>query len=157
MQIPHGGPHTTSSTIYFMTLAFLCSRRAVRASLDTTIYRTRVWEGANRIAPWRRGFNLVIPNYRGSCGFGEGPLQSLPGKIGQQDVADCLAALDAAAQAGFADPSNTAVVGGSHGGECPFQRSRGRVPLLWVRTGHVLTPWYPPSRFPPRPPPSAVP
>ena len=43
-------------------------------------------------------------------------LQTLPGRIGRQDVCDCLAALDAAIAHGMADASRVAVVGGSHGG-----------------------------------------
>ena len=39
---------------------------------------------------------------RGSLGFGEDSVQSLPGKVGKNDVADCIAALDAAAETGAA-------------------------------------------------------
>jgi acylaminoacyl-peptidase len=42
--------------------------------------------------------------------------QSLPGHIGTNDVADCMAALAAAAAAGAADVGRAAAVGGSHGG-----------------------------------------
>lgn len=37
---------------------------------------------------------------RGSTGFGEDALQSLPGRVGRQDVDDCMDALDAAVAAG---------------------------------------------------------
>lgn len=37
---------------------------------------------------------------RGSLGFGEDALQSLPGNIGTNDVADCIAALDLAVAEG---------------------------------------------------------
>lgn len=53
---------------------------------------------------------------RGSLGFGEEALQSLPGNIGTQDVNDVLAAIDDAIQLGLADASKICVLGGSHGG-----------------------------------------
>ena len=37
---------------------------------------------------------------RGSTGYGEDGIQSLPGHIGTNDVADCMAALDAAVAEG---------------------------------------------------------
>lgn len=43
---------------------------------------------------------MVLLNYRGSTGFGEASIQSLPGRIGTNDVADCLAGLQAAVDAG---------------------------------------------------------
>jgi acylaminoacyl-peptidase len=55
-------------------------------------------------------------NYRGSTGFGETALQSLPGNIGRHDVSDMLAAVDAAVAMGVAREGALAVVGGSHGG-----------------------------------------
>jgi acylaminoacyl-peptidase len=62
------------------------------------------------------GYAVVLMNYRGSTGFGESSIQSLPGSIGTNDVADCIASLDAAVSAGHVDPARVAVVGGSHGG-----------------------------------------
>ncbi|KAG0451098.1 hypothetical protein HPP92_026601 [Vanilla planifolia] len=52
----------------------------------------------------------------GSIGFGEEALQSLPGKIGSQDVNDVLSALNFAIERGLVDESKVAVLGGSHGG-----------------------------------------
>ncbi|KAL5712432.1 acylaminoacyl-peptidase [Ranunculus cassubicifolius] len=86
--ILHGGPHTVSLTTFSKSLAFLASL----------------------------GYSLLIVNYRGSLGFGEEALQSLPGKVGSQDVNDVLAALDHVIEMGLADPSKVAVLGGSHGG-----------------------------------------
>jgi acylaminoacyl-peptidase len=85
---PHGGPHTAYSAQFFAPLAFLLAS----------------------------GFNVVLVNYRGSTGFGEEALQSLPGRVGAADVADCIAALAAAAATGAVDSSRVAAVGGSHGG-----------------------------------------
>lgn len=85
---PHGGPHTCYSAQYFMPLTFLLAS----------------------------GYTVVLVNYRGSTGFGERSLRSLPGNIGTNDVADCMAALQAAVEAGYVDPARVAAVGGSHGG-----------------------------------------
>ncbi|XP_062200721.1 acylamino-acid-releasing enzyme 1 isoform X2 [Phragmites australis] len=84
----HGGPHTVYPSSYSKSLAFLFSQ----------------------------GYNLLVVNYRGSLGFGEEALQSLPGNIGSQDVNDVLTALDFVIKKGLIDPSKVAVVGGSHGG-----------------------------------------
>ncbi|XP_010246335.1 PREDICTED: acylamino-acid-releasing enzyme isoform X2 [Nelumbo nucifera] len=86
--ILHGGPHSVSVTSFSKPLAFLSSI----------------------------GYNLLIVNYRGSLGFGEEALQSLPGKVGSQDVSDVLTAIDHAIEMGLVDPSKIAVLGGSHGG-----------------------------------------
>ncbi|KAL6883634.1 hypothetical protein ACP4OV_011048 [Aristida adscensionis] len=84
----HGGPHSVYPSSYSKSLAFLFSQ----------------------------GYNLLVVNYRGSLGFGEEALQSLPGNIGSQDVNDVLTALDCVIKKGQVDPSRVAVVGGSHGG-----------------------------------------
>ncbi|XP_024197810.1 acylamino-acid-releasing enzyme isoform X2 [Rosa chinensis] len=84
----HGGPHTVSLSSFSKSLAFL-----------STI-----------------GFNLLLVNYRGSLGFGEEALQSLPGNIGSQDVNDVLVAVDHVIDMGLASPSKIAILGGSHGG-----------------------------------------
>lgn len=62
------------------------------------------------------GYSVLHVNYRGSLGFGEEALQSLPRNVGRQDVGDVLAALDKAVAMGYADTSRVAVLGGSHGG-----------------------------------------
>ncbi|CAI9285139.1 unnamed protein product [Lactuca saligna] len=86
--ILHGGPHTTFLSSFSKSSGFLASL----------------------------GYTLLIVNYRGSLGFGEEALQSLPGKAGLQDVNDVLTAIDHAIDMGLADPSKITVVGGSHGG-----------------------------------------
>eukprot|EP00879_Flechtneria_rotunda_P013504 GHRR01014100.1.p1 GENE.GHRR01014100.1~~GHRR01014100.1.p1 ORF type:complete len:881 (+),score=271.51 GHRR01014100.1:318-2645(+) len=86
--VPHGGPHTAIPANYYMPFTLLSAL----------------------------GYCIVAVNYRGSLGFGEASVQSLPGNIGRNDVEDCMAALDAAVAAGYADKSQAAVVGGSHGG-----------------------------------------
>ncbi|KAF8014436.1 hypothetical protein BT93_H0304 [Corymbia citriodora subsp. variegata] len=84
----HGGPHSVATSSFSKSLAFLSSL----------------------------GFSLLIVNYRGSLGFGEEALQSLPGNAGSQDVNDVLTAIDHAVNLGLANPSKITVVGGSHGG-----------------------------------------
>ncbi|KAK4425574.1 Acylamino-acid-releasing enzyme [Sesamum alatum] len=86
--ILHGGPHSVLLSSFSKSSAFLASL----------------------------GYSLLIVNYRGSLGFGEEALQSLPGKIGSQDVTDVLTAIDHVIDKGLADPSKIAVLGGSHGG-----------------------------------------
>lgn len=85
---PHGGPHSTFVCNWSPEYAFLCTL----------------------------GYKLILVNYRGSLGFGEAALQSLPGKVGQQDVKDMLDALDKCIELGCVDASRVAVMGGSHGG-----------------------------------------
>ncbi|KAK4258055.1 hypothetical protein QN277_007562 [Acacia crassicarpa] len=84
----HGGPHDVSLSTFSNPLAFLSSI----------------------------GFSLLIVNYRGSLGFGEEVLQSLPGKVGSQDVNDVLSAVDYVINLGLANPSKITVTGLSHGG-----------------------------------------
>ncbi|XWS39245.1 hypothetical protein CRYUN_Cryun18bG0034200 [Craigia yunnanensis] len=86
--ILHGGPHSVSLSSFSKSLAFLSSI----------------------------GYSLLIVNYRGLLGFGEEALQSLPGKVGSQDVNDVLTAIDHVIEKGLANPSKITVLGGSHGG-----------------------------------------
>ncbi|KAK3190182.1 hypothetical protein Dsin_029743 [Dipteronia sinensis] len=84
----HGGPHSVWTTSFSKSSAFLSSI----------------------------GYSLLIVNYRGSLGFGEEALQSLPGNVGSQDVNDVLTAIDHVIDMGLAGPSKLTVLGGSHGG-----------------------------------------
>ncbi|KAG0579472.1 hypothetical protein M758_4G100500 [Ceratodon purpureus] len=86
--ILHGGPHSIAQPSFSKPAAFLSAL----------------------------GFSLLHVNYRGSIGFGEEALQSLPGNIGRQDVGDVLAALNLVVKNGLADPNKVSVMGGSHGG-----------------------------------------
>ena len=86
--IPHGGPHAAHADAWAAPLAFLVGL----------------------------GYACVLVNFRGSTGYGEAGVQSLPGAIGEADVADCMALLQAACAGGWVDASRVAVVGGSHGG-----------------------------------------
>ena len=77
--MPHGGPHSCYPCSFFTGYTFLISL----------------------------GFNMVLVNFRGSLGFGEDSIQSLPGHIGTNDVLDCIACLEAAVQTG--DPFSDVV------------------------------------------------
>jgi len=113
--VPHGGPHSTTPTSFVPSYSFLAAETHCA---------------------------VLHVNYRGSLGFGAHDLNSLPGKIGEQDVADvilatrtALAILNQQGAAGGAtggengggggpaplpspllDRGRVAVVGGSHGG-----------------------------------------
>jgi hypothetical protein len=80
--VPHGGPHTALAVNYYMPFSFLTAL----------------------------GYCVVAVNYRGSLGFGEAGVQSLPGHAGHHDVEDCVASLDAAVAAG--EGARTCVGGG---------------------------------------------
>jgi acylaminoacyl-peptidase len=88
--VPHGGPHSASTSSYVPGFAFLASRCAV-----------------------------VLPNYRGSIGFGQGPLTSLLTNIGRNDVDDVMACTRQVLEQ-FSDRVDAnrgvAICGGSHGG-----------------------------------------
>ncbi|CAI5472870.1 unnamed protein product [Closterium sp. Yama58-4] len=86
--VPHGGPHSVSTTNFVMSYAYLCAL----------------------------GYAVLHVNYRGSLGFGEEALQSLPKHIGRQDVADVVEAIDRVVELGYVDAARMAVIGGSHGG-----------------------------------------
>uniref|UniRef100_A0A803VB78 Acylamino-acid-releasing enzyme n=1 Tax=Ficedula albicollis TaxID=59894 RepID=A0A803VB78_FICAL len=55
-------------------------------------------------------------NYRGSLGFGQDSVASLPGNVGTQDVHDVQLCVERVLQEETLDASRVALVGGSHGG-----------------------------------------
>ena len=63
-----------------------------------------------------RGFAVVDVDYGGSAGYGRAYRAELAGAWGVVDVADCLAAARALADAGRVDPVRMAIRGGSAGG-----------------------------------------
>ncbi|XP_065103867.1 acylamino-acid-releasing enzyme isoform X2 [Paramisgurnus dabryanus] len=58
--MPHGGPHSVLVSEWLLSTAVLC----------------------------KMGFGVLLVNYRGSLGFGQDNIYSLPGNIGTQDVKD---------------------------------------------------------------------
>ncbi|XP_058498460.1 acylamino-acid-releasing enzyme isoform X2 [Solea solea] len=85
---PHGGPHSVVVAEWFLSTAVLC----------------------------RMGFAVLLVNYRGSLGFGQASVLSLPGRIGDQDVKDVQFAVERVLEGGEFDAERVAVSGGSHGG-----------------------------------------
>lgn len=81
-----------------------------RANLDATI---QYWTGI--------GVAVLDVNYSGSAGFGREYRDRLQGRWGQLDVADCVAAVRALADADRIDPYRVAITGGSAGGYTTLQ------------------------------------
>ncbi|NWR23446.1 ACPH enzyme, partial [Emberiza fucata] len=86
--MPHGGPHSVFTAGWMLYPAALC----------------------------RVGFAVLLVNYRGSLGFGQDSVASLPGNVGTQDVHDVQLCVERVLQEEMLDASRVALVGGSHGG-----------------------------------------
>jgi dipeptidyl aminopeptidase/acylaminoacyl peptidase len=70
-----------------------------------------------RFAYWRsRGWNVLVPDHRGSTGHGRQYQQVMRGRWGELDVADVIDALGHARANGWGSPANTVLMGGSAGG-----------------------------------------
>lgn len=63
-----------------------------------------------------RGFAVVDVDHRGSTGYGRRYRLGLRGRWGEADVADCVAAAEALAASGRADPQRMVIRGASAGG-----------------------------------------
>ncbi|XP_067907581.1 acylamino-acid-releasing enzyme-like isoform X2 [Heterodontus francisci] len=85
---PHGGPHSAFTAEWMLYPVTLC----------------------------RLGFAVLLINYRGSSGFGQDSICSLPGNVGSQDVKDVQFSAEHVLKERFADASNVFIIGGSHGG-----------------------------------------
>ncbi|NWX42038.1 APEH enzyme, partial [Steatornis caripensis] len=86
--MPHGGPHSVFTAGWMLYPAALC----------------------------RMGFAVLLVNYRGSLGFGQDNVASLPGNVGTQDVRDVQLCVERVLQEELLDAGRVALVGGSHGG-----------------------------------------
>ena len=88
--VPHGGPHSCSVDQFSRGYHFFA----------------------------QLGFSILSVNYRGSTGFGEESLNSLPGKVGRQDVDEVHHAVQQAlaGRKDVLDPNLVFLFGGSHGG-----------------------------------------
>ncbi|EHK87054.1 dipeptidyl aminopeptidase/acylaminoacyl peptidase [Saccharomonospora azurea SZMC 14600] len=62
------------------------------------------------------GYLVVLPNPRGSAGYGESHARAIVGALGTVDADDVLALLDAALDRPDADADRVGVMGGSYGG-----------------------------------------
>ena len=70
-----------------------------------------------RIAYWRsRGWDVVVPDHRGSTGHGRLYQQALRGRWGELDVDDIATVLRHAQTQGWTTPERTVLIGGSAGG-----------------------------------------
>ncbi|XP_006779530.1 PREDICTED: LOW QUALITY PROTEIN: acylamino-acid-releasing enzyme, partial [Myotis davidii] len=86
--MPHGGPHSSFVTAWMLFPAMLC----------------------------KLGFAVLLVNYRGSTGFGQDSILSLPGNVGHQDVKDVQFAVEQVLREEHFDKDRVALMGGSHGG-----------------------------------------
>ena len=70
-----------------------------------------------RIAYWRAlGWNVLVPDHRGSTGHGRAYQQALRGRWGELDVSDTADVIAHAHSHGWGSPATTAIVGSSAGG-----------------------------------------
>ena len=70
-----------------------------------------------RIAYWRsQGWNVLVPDHRGSTGHGRAYQQALRGRWGELDVSDTVDTIVHAHGNGWGSPAHTAIVGSSAGG-----------------------------------------
>lgn len=88
--VPHGGPHSVYAIGFYSVLSYFALN----------------------------GYTCVVPNYRGSLGFGQNFVKSLPGNCGDYDVKDCYNSLQDAIKKFGNNSKNlkSFVRGGSHGG-----------------------------------------
>jgi acylaminoacyl-peptidase len=112
----HGGPHSAYVASYISSVAYLAALGYVVIIVSRT--ETAVNNASPCLPPATckqtkplpdqghlgNAFDSVAPclqpNYRGSTGYGEDSIQSLPGRAGTNDVADCMTALQAAIDQG---------------------------------------------------------
>ena len=70
-----------------------------------------------RVAYWRaQGWDVLVPDHRGSTGHGREYQQALRGRWGELDVADVAAVVRHVHGSGLAEPARTVLIGGSAGG-----------------------------------------
>ena len=70
-----------------------------------------------RLAHWRsRGWDVLVPDHRGSTGHGRAYQQAMQQRWGELDVSDVVDAITHAHAAGRGNPSTTVVLGASAGG-----------------------------------------
>lgn len=70
-----------------------------------------------RVAFWRsRGWNVLLPDHRGSTGHGRTYQQAMNGRWGELDVSDIIDFVAHAQRDGWSHPARTVLMGGSAGG-----------------------------------------
>ncbi|XP_053325401.1 acylamino-acid-releasing enzyme-like [Spea bombifrons] len=85
---PHGGPHSAFVSEWMLYPAVMC----------------------------KMGLAVLLVNYRGSIGFGQDSILSLPKNIGEQDVKDVQLSVEQVLQEEPLDSEKIVLYGGSHGG-----------------------------------------
>ena len=94
-----------------------------------------------RVAYWQsRGWNVLVPDHRGSTGHGRAFQQALRGQWGIADVADVSAAIALGYRRGWGTPQTTFVVGGSAGGFTALEvLAGGTVEVAGVAASYPVT------------------
>jgi len=64
----------------------------------------------------KKGYNLLMPCFTGSLGYGQKFVEDLAGKVGETDVDEIIKSLEYCAKEGFYDSTKVAMFGGSYGG-----------------------------------------
>ncbi|KAF2076284.1 hypothetical protein CYY_002399 [Polysphondylium violaceum] len=101
----HGGPHLCSTTDYLYYLSFMASL----------------------------GYNIIIPNYRGSTGFGKDFIDVLNGNVGIYDLSDCVDSLEKIKKQLQNSNEKNGILGGSHGGFLGAHLSRFKFNAIALR------------------------
>ncbi len=63
-----------------------------------------------------QGWSILVPDYRGSTGWGRNYTDAMRGRWGELDVTDCADGVRHAIQQGWADPARIVIMGASAGG-----------------------------------------
>jgi acetyl esterase/lipase len=63
-----------------------------------------------------QGWSILVPDYRGSTGWGREYTRAMRGRWGEIDVTDCADGVNHAVAHGWADPARIVIMGGSAGG-----------------------------------------
>lgn len=83
------------------------------------------------------GFAVLLPNYRGSTGYGKQWEDALQGDPGRPEVVDCRAGRDKLVSDGIADPERVVVTGASWGGYVSLL-AVGMAPEAWSATVAIV-------------------
>src|SRR6201999_511052 len=78
-----------------------------------------------------QGYLVIVPNYRGSSGYGKSFTDANLGDAGGGDLHDILDAADWIKKSGFVDPKKLIVMGGSYGGYLTMMAVT-KAPDMWA-------------------------